>query len=83
MRRADAVIATARLSWSVRNAMDAAIVTAVSTDASFPTPACTARSRSRTIQMSLAGSSSNSLTMSSPVRAVEGQWMRLKLSPGS
>ena len=46
MRRADAVIATARLSLRVRSAIDAAIVTAVSTDASVPTPAWTARSRS-------------------------------------
>ncbi|WBL35234.1 hypothetical protein O0235_10595 [Tepidiforma flava] len=34
-------------------------------------------------QMSEAGSSSNVLTMSSPVRAVERQWMRLKASPGA
>ena len=33
--------------------------------------------------MSLAGSSSKSFTISSFMRAVLGQWMRLKLSPGS
>ncbi len=38
---------------------------------------------SKKSQMSAVGSSSNSLTMRRPVRAVEGQWMRLKLSPGT
>ena len=33
--------------------------------------------------MSLAGSSSKIFTISSPVRAVLAQWMRLKLSPNS
>ena len=50
---------------------------------SSPSPACTLRSRSSTIQMSLAGSSSKIFTIRSPVRAVLGQWMRLKLSPNS
>ena len=81
MRRADAVIATARLSASVRIATDAAIVTAVSTDASVPTPAWTARSRSRAIHRSAACSRSNSLTCSSAWRALDSQWMRLIASP--
>ena len=64
-------------------AIDAAILIAYSSDPSSPSPTCTRLSRSRMIQMSEAGSSSNSFTMSCPVRAVVGQWMRLKLSPGS
>ena len=64
-------------------AIEAAATTAVSMLASSPSPACSCCSRSSTTHMCEAGSSSKVFTLSSPVRSVLGQWMRLTLSPGS
>ena len=80
-RRAEAVIPTARLSASVRSAMEAATLTAVSTEEDSPSPVCADRSRSSNSHTSAACSRSNSLTCSSPCRALESQWTRLIASP--
>jgi len=69
---------TARFSESARSATAAATRTATSTLESSPEPDCTRRSRSTKSQTSAVCSRSNSLTWISPVRAVDGQWIRLK-----
>ena len=69
---------TVRLAAMKYRAIEAAIFTATSSvPSSVPSPTCTARCRSSTTQISDAGSSSNSFTISEFVRAVAGQWMRL------
>ena len=78
-----AVTPTARFSWIALSATAAATRTAASTDDSSPRPVWMPRSRSSTIHASAVCSRSNSLTWISPVRAVDFQWIRLKLSPGA
>ena len=66
---------------AVRSAIEAAVLTAISTEEDSPSPAWAERSRSSSSHRSAACSRSNSFTISSPWRWELSQWIRLIASP--
>ena len=77
------VIPTARFSGAPWSAIDGGRPDAASTRGLVAAAGLDPRWRSRMIQASAVCSRSNSLTWISPWRAVDFQWIRLKLSPGA